>query len=154
MRFSLTTLLLSTMIVGMGVGCYVDHNTCRTTDRFHELCTAVTRTEYEPRLSGVAALREHGGVAVLPPLIFALGDPDPTIAISARDALESLTGKSFRSGTTNPSDKSKTLDEMNKEWRSWLEWYSEKHHNADFKAPYLFTMHVQNSLQVTASEQK
>ena len=148
MKFSLTTVLLFVASIGIACGWYADHkklsrklDAMSQADAFEQMCNSVTVRDFYARLDGVDKLREHGGESVLPSLIYALGDPDHRIAKSAREALESLTEKSFRD--TSITDKNGRR--IVYEWGKWIDWYRNRHGDRSDKGFLQFAMHVQSA---------
>lgn len=152
MKISLSSTLLLVTMIAIAVAWYADRSRLArkidsktTAESFEELCLSVTKRDYETRLDGVSALHEHGGDSVVAPLMYALGDIDLKIATTARDALEDLTGESFRQSDAPTA----TSIDLRNEWGRWIEWYRNKYQDADVQTLPLFEMYVQSSMQKT-----
>ena len=155
MKFSLTTVLLLVSSIGIACGWYADRTklsrqleAMSKAEAFDQLCNSVNIENLFGRLDGIGKLHRHGGESVLPPLIYALGDPEITIAKSARNALESLTEASFRDAAVSDSNEKHLLYE----WGQWIDWYANRHDVRPIKDFPQFAMDVQAELQAKAIE--
>ena len=150
MKLSLASIFTVTAFACLALGWCVDHG--RLSSKLLEsqrekdlaqLRQSVNLKDYYKRLDGVAAFGKHGGDEVLAPLIYALGDPDTTIAAAALDAIQHLTGEN--PGQLSGSPKSHV--EFNEEWERWIDWYGVQYGRSAADAPAGFGMPIQSALQ-------
>ena len=145
MKFSLLNLAMLVLVLCVAVAWYVDRSKLQTENahlvRQQELAAlnnSVAQRDYYTRLVGVRKLAEFGTDDSIPPLIFALGDPDTRICEHARDALEAITKQSFADESTTPVSEQSTLDDFKSERIKWTEWYRNQFPDDEFEFTAVF----------------
>ena len=103
------------------------------------LNNSIAQRDYYTRYAGAQKLANIGTIDSVPPLIFALNDPDVRICVLARDALEKITNNSFRNLTEKSDISSRpTLEEFQLEHEKWTDWYRSNYPNDVFEFTAVF----------------
>ena len=128
MRFSLSTLLLLSLLACVVLAWYMDRQ--RLTREASQLRTEnvelrVSHKDKTIRRQNVLSLITTEPNENLPALITALTDEDIRIAMEARAGLESMTKMRFRKRIPNTATKADVLALMREEQTQWQDWFDD-----------------------------
>ena len=128
MRFSISSLLLWSLVVGVALAWFMDHRGLEQDVAVLEAENAklsVAHKDHAVRRQNVLSLIAGDPGQNIPLLITALADEDIRIAMEARAGLEAMTKVSFRPTIPNTATESDVRSLMREEQDQWERWYEE-----------------------------